>query len=263
MSDVETLEDLKKWEWNDPTDPVRFVNMRSDAYRIVFQEETPYLLGRHFAGIFETSLWLRGIENFLCDLHANPGFAESLLDIITEMKIQYWEKALEAVGDNVMIVTEADDLGTQESLMLSPEMYRRFLKPRHTKIHALIKKKAKKQVKIFFHSCGAIYDIVPDLIESHIDILNPWQVSAHGMVDTKKFKQEFGKDITIWGGGCDSQRVLNLGTPQEVRDETKRRIDDLAPGGGFVFTPVHNIQGEVPPENIMAMWETWDEYGRC
>ena len=188
MSDVETLEDLKKWEWNDPTDPVRFVNMRSDAYRIVFQEETPYLLGRHFAGIFETSLWLRGIENFLCDLHANPGFAESLLDIITEMKIQYWEKALEAVGDNVMIVTEADDLGTQESLMLSPEMYRRFLRPRHAKIHALTKKKAKKQVKIFFHSCGAIYDIVPDFIESHIDILNPWQVSAHGMLDTKKFK---------------------------------------------------------------------------
>jgi uroporphyrinogen decarboxylase len=115
-------------------------------------------------------------------------------------------------------------------------------------------------VKIFYHSCGAISPLIPDLIESGIDILNPVQVSAAGM-DTKELKKNFGKDLTFYGGGVDTQRVLPHGTPQEVRDEVKRRIDDLAPGGGFVFNTVHNIQADVPPENIMAMWEAVREYG--
>ncbi|NJO90916.1 MAG: hypothetical protein HC831_19600 [Chloroflexia bacterium] len=262
MIDIDSIEKLKDWVWNDPEDPVRFQTMKERADFIVGVENNAYLLGRQFAGIFETALWLRGIDNFLCDLYQEPSFAEYLLDIIVDMKIKYWNKALESVEDNIMIVTEADDLGTQDSLMISPEMYRKFLKPRHAKIHEFIKKKAKRPVKIFFHCCGAIYSILPDLIESHIDILNPFQVSAKNMGDTKKFKKEFGGDLTIWGGGCDTQSILNLGTTQQVIDETKRRIDDLAPGGGFVFTPVHNIQGEVPPENIMAMWNTWDAYGK-
>ena len=259
MAHIETYDELKKWKWNDPTDPARFVGMREQADKIVFEEKTAYLLGRQFAGIFETSLWLRGIENFMVDLALNPDFAEALLDIIVEMKLQYWEKALEEVGNNVLLVTEADDLGAQNGLLISEDMYRKFLKPRHKRIHEFIKRKAQNKVYIFFHCCGAIYSIVPDLIESEIDILNPWQVNAASMGDTAKFKKEFGKEMTIWGGGCDSQRILNMGNPLEVREETKRRIDDLAPGGGFIFNPVHNIQGEVPPENIMAMWETLQE----
>ena len=115
-------------------------------------------------------------------------------------------------------------------------------------------------VKIFYHSCGAISPLIPDLIESGIDILNPVQVSAAGM-DTKELKKNFGKDLTFYGGGVDTQHVLPHGTPQEVRDEVKRRINDLAPGGGFIFNTVHNIQADVPPENIVAMWEAMREYG--
>lgn len=102
--------------------------------------------------------------------------------------------------------------------------------------------------------------MIPCLIEEGVDILNPVQVSAAGM-DTKELKREFGKDITFWGGGVDTQRILPYGKPQEVRDEVKRRIEDLAPGGGFVFAAVHNVQSDVPAENFMAMWETLQEYG--
>jgi uroporphyrinogen decarboxylase len=117
------------------------------------------------------------------------------------------------------------------------------------------------KVYLFYHTCGAAKPLIPYLIEEGVDILNPVQVSAVGM-DTKELKKEFGKDLTFWGGGVDTQHVLPFGTPQEVKDEVKRRIDDLAPGGGFVFGTVHNVQSDVPPENFMAMWETLQEYGK-
>lgn len=256
-----TVEELEKFPWNIPDDPARFETMDERAKKVVFEEKTAYILGRQFAGIFETALWLRGFENFMSDLALNPDFAEALMDIILDLKYRYWEKALEKVGNNVMLVSEADDLGTQDRLMISPKMYRKYIKPRHKKLVDFIKSKAKNKVYIYFHCCGAISGILPDIIECGIDILNPWQVNATGM-DTKDFKKNFGNDITIWGGGCDTQQILPYGTPDQVRDETKRRIDDLAPGGGFIFTAVHNIQGDVPPENIMAMWETWDKYSK-
>ena len=259
LEHITTFDEIKNFVWNDPTDSVRFATLKERADKVVFGEKNAYILGRQFAGIFETALWMRGMENFYHDLIFDPGMAEGLMDIILELKYQYWEKALEAVGDNVMLIAEADDLGSQDRLLISPKMYRRFIKPRHKKLVDFIKSHAKNKVYIFFHCCGAITDILPDIVECGIDILNPWQVSAKGM-DTKEFKKNFGKDITIWGGGCDTQWVLPTGTPQQVRDETKRRIDDLAPGGGFIFSAIHNIQGEVPPENIMAMWETWNTY---
>jgi len=114
---------------------------------------------------------------------------------------------------------------------------------------------------IFIHTCGSVYEFIPDFIEMGIDILNPVQVSAKNM-DTKKLKDEFGKDITFWGGGCDTQEVLPFGTPSEVEEEVKKRIEDLAPDGGFVFTQVHNIQAGVPPENIMAMYEAVKNFGK-
>ncbi len=116
-------------------------------------------------------------------------------------------------------------------------------------------------VKNFFHSCGAMRAVIPDLIEIGCDILNPVQVSAAGM-DSAELKREYGKGLTFWGGGVDTQRVLGAGTPQQVREDVKRRLIDLMPGGGFVFNTVHNIQGDVPVENIIAMWETVQEYGR-
>jgi uroporphyrinogen decarboxylase len=177
---------------------------------------------------------------------------------VMELKMAYWEKALAEVGDNVDVIGEADDFAGQLRLLISPSMYRRIAKPLHKKLFDFIH--ARTKAKIFFHSCGAIRPVIPDLVEIGVDILNPIQVSAAGM-DTAELKREFGKDIVFWGGGVDTQRVLGDGTSQEVRADVRRRIEDLAPGGGFVFATVHNIQGNVPPENIMAMWEILQQYG--
>ena len=259
------MRDLAKYKFPDPLDPGRYEGMVARANELMNRKQVAYVLGRNAPGIFEIALWMRGFENFYCDLVANQPFAEALLDIIMEVKMKYWARALELLGPNVMIISEADDLASQNRCLVSPELYRKLIKPRHTKLFSFIKKHAQVPVKIFYHSCGAITELLPDLIESGIDILNPVQVSAAGM-DTKELKKRFGKDLTFYGGGVDTQHVLPHGTPQEVRDEVKRRIDDLAPGGGFIFNTVHNIQADVPPENIMAMWETVREcgvYGRA
>ena len=224
------------------------------------KRQVAYVLGRNAPGVFEVALWMRGFENYFCDMIANRPFAEALLDIICEIKMKYWGRALELLGENVMIVSEADDLASQDRCLVSPKLYRDLIKPRHTRLFSFIKKQARVPVKIFYHSCGAVSELIPDLIEAGIDILNPVQVSAAGM-DTKELKRRFGRDITFYGGGVDTQQVLPRGTPQEVRDEVHRRIDDLAPGGGFIFNTVHNIQADVPPENIVAMWEALQEYG--
>ncbi len=260
LSGADSLADLKKFQWPNPTDEGRFRDMKERADKYVFEDKKAYILGRHAAGIFELALWMRGFENFFMDLALNPGFAESLLDIILENKMRYWQRALQEVGENVLIVSEADDLATQEGLLISKEMYRKFISPRHKKLFDFIKKNAASKIYIFYHSCGAVKELIPDLIEEGVDILNPVQVNARGM-DTAELKKTFGQELTFWGGGVDTQRVLPYGTPDEVKDEVKKRIEELAPGGGFVFNPVHNVQGDVSPENYMAMWEALQKYG--
>jgi len=147
----------------------------------------------------------------------------------------------------------------QDGPQISPQLYRRVVKPRHKRLYQYIKENT--SAYLFLHTCGSVYEFISDFIEMGVDILNPVQVSAKDM-DTKKLKKEFGKDITFWGGGCDTQKVLPFGTPEEVIQEVRQRIEDLAPNGGFVFTQVHNIQTGVPPENIMAMYDTVKRYGR-
>jgi uroporphyrinogen decarboxylase len=260
LEHIKTIPELAKYPFPDPLDPGRYEGMAARADDLMNRREVAYVLGRNAPGIWEIALWMRGFENFFCDMVDNVAFAEALMDMILEIKMKYWAKALEWVGPNVMMVSEADDLASQNRCLCSPGLYRRLIKPRHTTLFAFIKKTAKVPVKIFYHSCGAVAPLIPDLIESGIDILNPVQVSAAGM-DTKELKRRFGKDLTFYGGGVDTQSVLPRGTPQEVRDEVKRRIDDLAPGGGFIFNTVHNIQADVPPENIVAMWEALQAYG--
>jgi len=178
-----------------------------------------------------------------------------------EVKMKYWARALELLGPNVMIISEADDLASQNRCLVSPELYRKLNQaPAHTKLFTFIKKHAQVPVKIFYHSCGPSRSCFPDLIESGIDILNPVQVSAAGM-DTKELKKRFGKELTFYGGAWIPSACCRQGTPQEVRDEVKRRIDDLAPGGGFIFiTRSTTSRPMCPPQNIMAMWETVREY---
>lgn len=262
LSGAQTVKDIEDYPWPDPLDPARFANLKKKADHIVYNEKKAYVLGRMSSGMWEHAMWMTGYEKFFSDMIMNEKLVHAIMSKLLEIKMLYWEKALETVGENVLVVSTADDLGSQRGLLVSLELYKKLIWPYHKRLFEFVKQKAKSKVYIFFHNDGAIYDTIPLLLEAGVDILNPWQVNCAGMDDTNKFKREYGKDLTIWGGSCDTQHVLPFGTPQQVRDETRRRIDDLAPGGGFIFAPIHVIQGDVPPENIMAWWETLQEYGQ-
>lgn len=205
------------------------------------------------ANLYESASCLRRMDNFLMDLSTEPAAAEALLDKLVETHMAGLDRLLPAVGDNVDLIQLGDDLGTQKGPFFSVEMFRRFFKPRYRKIIEHIRRLS-PNIIVFLHSCGSIYDYIPDLIDVGFQVLNPVQIGARNM-EPERLKREFGRDVTFWGGGCDTQHVLSRGTPAEVRDHVRRNIDILAPGGGFVFNQVHNILAEVPPENIIAMYE--------
>jgi uroporphyrinogen decarboxylase len=253
-----TVKDIEEYPWPDPADPHRFEGMRERALVVHDDEHRAAVFRGASTGIFELASWMRGHEQFFMDLLTEPSLAEALLDKALEMKIGYWSRVFEVAGDLVDVTIDADDYGTQRAMFISPDTWRRFIKPRLLTLNAFIH--AHSRAKVFLHSCGAIRTIIPDLIEAGVDALNPVQVSAAGM-DTAELKRDFGRDIVFWGGGVDTQRTLPAGSVEEVRNEVRRRLDDLMPGGGFVFTAVHSIQADVPPENVMAMWETMRDHG--
>jgi len=256
-----TRQRLTDFSWPDPLNEGRFAGLREYA-RQLRSTGCAVLIEPYPLGIFETAQWLHGLEDTLADMALEPGLMEDLFDRITTFQMQIWEKLLETVEDNIDVCIHADDLGGQTGPIISPEMYRTLLKPRHAQLFEHIRKAAGNDVRIMLHSCGSVRALIPDFIEIGIDALNPIQVSATGM-GTRELKREFGQDLCFWGGGIDTQHMLPLATTAEVRDEIKRRIDDLAPSGGFVFATVNPVQPDVPPENIRAMWEAFQEHCRC
>ena len=219
------------------------------------------ILDRDCAGLLEMSTRLRGVEKFFNDLYLEKKFAEVLIDKILEYKFAYWDITLDAFGKREVIISEADDYGTESSLLISPKMLKDIFFPRLKKLFKFIKEKNPK-ARIFFHSCGAIREIIPDLIDIGVDILNPIQYKAAGM-GLKNLKKDFGKEIVFWGGGIDTQKILPFGTTTAVKDEVKRVLDIMAPGGGYVFATVHNIQADIPIKNIVSMLETLKSHRRC
>ncbi|HSW46776.1 MAG TPA: uroporphyrinogen decarboxylase family protein [Phycisphaerae bacterium] len=205
------------------------------------------------ANLFEWGTFLRRMDNFLLDLAGDRPKAEALLDRLVESHLAGFDRILPLVGDDVDIIQLGDDLGMENGPFMSPRMYREIFKPRH-KILVDHIRKTHPGLKVFLHSCGSIAALLPDIIEAGFDIINPVQISARDM-EPSRLKKDFGKDITFWGGGCDTQKILPRGTPRQVRDHVRRNIDVLGPGGGFVFCSVHNILAEVPPENVLAMYE--------
>ena len=206
---------------------------------------------------------IRGYEQFFMDLALDPSGAVALMEKILEYKLDYWNQIggfLKEKGweSRIAVAVECDDLGTQTSLLFSPQMMRELVMPLQRRLIAQVKESI-PGVKLFYHSDGAIFELIPDLIEMGVDILNPVQFTASGM-DPASLKKEFGSELVFWGGGVDTQNTLPHGSPAEVRDEVQRNIELLAPGGGFVFAAVHNIQADVPPENFWAMWETLKSY---
>ncbi len=221
-------------------------------------ETTDFAIMAGFGGnLLEWGQFLRRNDQFLIDLIENPRAAEALLDRLTEIHLANLEKFLDAIEGYVQIIQMGDDLGTQMAPQISPQMYRRFFKPRHKLIYERIRRRP--GIHLFLHSCGAISELLSDLIEVGVEIINPVQTSARGM-EPERLKHDFGKDLTFWGGGCDTQRVLPEGTEKEIDEHVRRRIEILAPGGGFVFTQVHNIMPNVPPQNVVAMVEAAKTY---
>ena len=254
-----TESDVDGYQLPDPTDPARFAGLKEAARKVVEEEQRALVVGNISGGIFELYLWTRGFQDGYADFIGNPRLAQKILRRFTDLQLAYWEKVFEVLGDMVDVVQLADDFAGQHDMLISPASYRNYLKPLHKEVFDYIH--SHSSARIFFHSCGSVRKVIPDLIDIGLDILNPVQVSAAGM-DSAELKREYGKDLTFWGGAVNTQRIFDeRNTPETVREDVKRRLHDLMPGGGFVFATVHNIQGNVPPENIMAMWETLQEYG--
>jgi len=241
---------IDAYPWPDAADPARSAGMAEEARRYALEERRAIHVGSICGGLTEGLFKLRGFEGGYMDLAAEPARARRLMERILEVKLAYWSRILPQLSGVVDVVGEADDLGGQDRTLFSPATYRTLVKPLHRELFAFLH--AHTDAKVFFHTCGAVHELIPDLIEIGVDVLNPVQVSAVGM-ETAALKREFGRDLVFWGGGVDTQRVLGSGTPDEVRAEVRRRVGDLAPGGGFVFAAVHNIQPNVPPENVLAM----------
>ena len=254
-----TLAVLDAYHWPRP-DPPELNDRLAEEARSLYENTDYALVGSAVigGGIFEQPARTMGLENFMMALVSEPQFADRLMEQITDIYIESCNNYLDKVGKYLAVFTFWDDLAGQDGWLIRPELYRKMIKPKQRRLVEAIKKKT--DAKLFYHSCGATRGLIPDLIELGFDILNPVQVSARGM-DTRKLKQDFGRDIVFWGGGVDTQFVLPFGSPVQVADEVRRRIDDLAPGGGFVFAAVHNIQAFVPPENIVVLFDTALKYG--
>lgn len=223
-------------------------------------ENTDYaIMGGFGASFFEALENLRGYNNFLIDIVKKRDFTiyleEKLLDYF-KRNLRVW---LDATRDYVQIIVFVDDLGHQGGPIISPKTYREIVQPYQRELCQYVKRNSK--MFVFLHSCGSIYSLLPDIIDTGIDIINPVQVSAKDM-DPTRLKKEFGDDLTFWGGGVDTQRVLGNGSPEDVSKNVIANIRAFAPGGGYIFAAVHNIQANVPPENIVSTFGSVKKYGK-
>jgi len=203
--------------------------------------------------LLEMGQFLFGNERFFLMLMENPHQVHLFLDKLLEIHLDNLEHFLGAVKDYIDIILFGDDLGMQTGPQISPDMFREFFKPRYKQMWSRAKELA--DVYVMLHCCGGVRELIPDMIEAGLDAINPVQISCAGM-DPKGLKKDFGAALTLWGGGCDTQQILVKGTPDIVRQHVMEQIQILSPGGGFVFQQVHNILAYVPPENIIAMFDT-------
>ena len=220
----------------------------------LLSESTDYAIMAAFGGsVLEMGQKLRGWERFMEDLAEGGAFTEDLIAGMVERHLQNLALYLEAVGDHVQIIQFGDDLGTQDRPQMSRRMYQRSIKPGHYALYHFVHEHS--NCKVFLHSCGSISPLIPDLIECGVDILNPVQTSANNMAP-EMLKATYGDQLVFWGGGCDTQSVLPDASPAEIQAHVTERLEIFSPGGGFVFNQVHNIQANIPPENVVAMYDT-------
>jgi len=259
LKNAETIADIEAHAWPDPEDSAQFAGLGERACDLF--ENTGYVLGADAikAGPLMSALQIRGYEQFFIDMMVNPEFADALMTKITDLLCRMWTRFMEEVGPYVQIAYVTDDLGTQTSLLLSPKLYRKRVKPFHAQLHQHIKSCA--DVKLMMHSDGAVLPLIEDLIETGADILNPVQTSTAGMDDTAALKAKFG-DRLAFHGAMDVQQMMPNATPEELRWEIARRMVDLGHDGGYIIAQCHNIGHDIPVENTLVFFEMVHEMGR-
>lgn len=254
-----TINDLETYEWPDPDDPRRIEGLREKVMDLRERTDYAIIADPPHLGIFEAAwVLLRGPEQFFVDMVLNKPFVKALMEKLADIYIRLYKNYLDAVGGYIDIIGVSDDLGTENGPLISLSSYREQIRPYQKKLWKFIKEHT--SAYLFLHSCGSVYNFMPDLIELGVDILNPVQVAAKDM-NSKRLKKEFGDKLTFWGG-IDSQQILPFGSVVDVEEEVKKRIADFAPGGGYVLAAVHNIQKGVRPENILKMYQTACKYGK-
>jgi uroporphyrinogen decarboxylase len=242
--------------WDHAGEPDFWERLRANALVLRATSDRAIVLSAG-CNLFEWGTFVRRIDQFIMDLVRSPRDVERFLDALMVRHLASLETICRAVGDVVDIIRLGDDLGMTTGPLMGPETYRRLFKPRHAILCDYIK--AHSRMHTFLHSCGSIYKLMPDLIEAGFEILNPVQTTARDM-EPDRLKREFGASVTFWGAGADTRSILNRGTPEQVKDHVRANIEILSPGGGFVFNTIHNILPDVPPQNIVAMFEAVDEY---
>ena len=245
-----TPADVARYPMPDPTDPGRVRGLRERARRL--REETDYavMFNARFNLVHQVQ-YLRGFEDWYMDLAQDHALFTCLMEAVLENQLEMNRRALAEVGDLVDVVAFGDDVGLQDRPVCSPALYRKLIRPFQERIVGAIREHTR--AKILYHTCGSVHAYIEDFIGIGIDALNPVQVRARRM-EPERLKREFGGRIAFWGG-IDSQQVLPFGTPEEVRAEVRRVFGLLGPGGGWVIAAVHNVQPDVPPENLLALFE--------
>lgn len=257
LQHIETAAELARFDWPDPHDPTRYAGMEAAA-RDLYEQTEYAVIANVCTSIFEFAWYLRGFMPFFQDLLVNRPLADALLDAVLDYQMALIGETLARVGRYVQVVMTASDLGGQSGPLISEDLYRSVVWPRDKKLWDFIR--SRTDAKIWYHTDGGVYPLIPCLIEGGVEALHPVQPGAAEMDDRRRLKREFGDRLTFWGG-FDQQHVLSFGTPEQVREEARRLLDDFMPGGGFVFAAGHNIQHEVPADNIVALFDTVLEYG--
>ena len=262
-----THEDLSRVEaelaecmWSAVASPPGPITAGADGERILTEgartlrhQTDRAIIGLFGGNLLELGQWFYRNDNFLMLLAAEPERAHRFLDKLMEIHLRNLDRFLRCVGDHIDIILFGDDLGMQSGPQVSPAMYREYFKPREKTMWQMVKERA-PHLKIQLHCCGGVRELLPDLIDAGLDAINPVQITCRGM-DPTGLKRDFGRRLTFWGGACDTREILIKGTPSQVRDHVRRQIEIWRPGGGFVFQQVHNILADVPPANVVAMYE--------
>jgi uroporphyrinogen decarboxylase len=254
------MNDVDRFPWPDPGDPGRFVGL-VDRAKTLYENSNQCIILYIGTSFFNHIAALMGWENFLTSTAVNQSLLKAIIERVLEFNVKLITLTLDRIGKYVHVFNVFGDMTHQQNLFVGKPAINDIFIPAYQRLIAAVKSKA--DIKVLFHICGASRFLFEELIAAGVDAVNPVQVAANGMDDTGELKKIFGNRLTFWGGGCDTQHVLPYGTIDDIRREVRRRVADLAPGGGFVFCPVHNIQAGVAPENIIAMYDElgkWDRY---